>query len=121
MLGVRPPRDAVVSVARAPAPEPLSRALHVAGDRRALTALDLETKGIWTVETRGELLSRGFDGAWSARTIFANREEGHWLCAGECDARKATDELVGCGYGGRVFVLARPPGFGRPEAALPQP
>ena len=35
----------------------------------------------------------------------------------ELDERNATDELVGSGYGGRVFVLAREPGYGLESSA----
>jgi hypothetical protein len=63
------------------------------------------------------LLSRLESGAWSAETIFSDRDKGHWLGVGELDQRNATDELVGSGYGGRVFVLAREPGYGLDSAA----
>jgi hypothetical protein len=63
------------------------------------------------------LLSRLESGAWSAETIFTDRDKGHWLGVGELDQRNATDELVGSGYGGRVFVLAREPGYGLDSAA----
>jgi hypothetical protein len=59
-----------------------------------------------------ELLTRADDGSWSARTIFTDRDRGHWLRRAELDQRNGTDELIGSGYGGRVFVLARPPGYG---------
>jgi len=54
-----------------------------------------------------ELLARDGAGNWSARTLFTDRDRGHWLGVGELDQRNDTDELVGSGYGGRVFVLTR--------------
>lgn len=33
------------------------------------------------------------------------------MCAGELDGRNGTDELVVTGYGGRIVLLARPPGY----------
>lgn len=54
-----------------------------------------------------ELLARDAAGKWSARTLFTDRDRGHWLGTGELDQRNDTDELVGSGYGGRVFVLTR--------------
>lgn len=64
-----------------------------------------------------ELLTRSEDGRWSASTLFSDRDKGHWLGVGELDERNATDELVGSGYGGRVFVLAREPGYGLESSA----
>ncbi len=63
---------------------------------------------------RVDLLSRPPGGAFSVETIFADRDRGHWLDAAELDGRNATDELLGSGYGGRVFLLAREPGYGSP-------
>ncbi len=63
------------------------------------------------------LLARAAEGSWRASTIFTDRDKGHWLGVGELDQRNATDELVGSGYGGRVFVLAREPGYGLDSAA----
>jgi hypothetical protein len=80
-----------------------------------------EELALFGYSARVELLSRGADGSWSVRTIFTDREKGHWLAAGELDGRNSTDELVGSGYGGRVFVLARPAGYGLNGAALSSP
>ncbi len=63
------------------------------------------------------LLARAAEGSWSSSAIFTDRDKGHWLGVGELDQRNATDELVGSGYGGRVFVLAREPGYGLDAAA----
>ncbi|NUP98036.1 MAG: hypothetical protein HUU28_17905, partial [Planctomycetaceae bacterium] len=52
-----------------------------------------------------ELVARDAAGNWSARAIFTDRDRGHWLGVGELDQRNDSDELVGSGYGGRVFVL----------------
>jgi hypothetical protein len=71
-----------------------------------------EEIALFGYSTDVELLTRAADGSWSARTIFTDRDRGHWLRRAELDQRNGTDELVGSGYGGRVFVLARPPGYG---------
>lgn len=54
-----------------------------------------------------EVLARDANSKWSARTLFTDRDRGHWLGVGELDQRNDTDELVGSGYGGRVFVLTK--------------
>ena len=59
-----------------------------------------------------ELLTRR-DTGWSVETIFVDRDKGHWLAAAELDGRNATLEILGSGYGGRIFMLSRPPVFGR--------
>lgn len=64
-----------------------------------------------------ELLT-GRDGKWSAETIFVDDSEGHWISVGELDGRNATDELVCSGFGGRIHLLFRPPGYGRTELAV---
>ena len=58
------------------------------------------------------MLERTQGGTFGATTVFTDREKGHWLCAGELDDRNSTRELVACGFGGRVVVLSRTPGFG---------
>ncbi|MCC7015486.1 MAG: hypothetical protein IT454_23200 [Planctomycetes bacterium] len=80
-----------------------------------------EELAVFGYSARVELLARADDGAWSARTVFSDRDKGHWLAAGEFDERNSTDELLGSGYGGRVFVLARPAGYGRSGAAVSRP
>jgi len=39
------------------------------------------------------------------RTIFRDTDKGHWLIAVDLDGRNGTDELVSCGYSGRVVLL----------------
>lgn len=72
---------------------------------------DRETVAVFGYSGKIELLSRKRKG-WTAETIFIDLDQGHWLEAAELDGRNATDELVGSGYGGRVVMLVRPPGFG---------
>jgi hypothetical protein len=72
----------------------------------------LETVAVFGYSSDVQLLTRRGD-AWSVETIFTDRDRGHWLAAGEFDGRNGTDELVGSGYGGRIFMLAREPGYGR--------
>jgi hypothetical protein len=67
---------------------------------------------IYGYSKRVELLSRRADG-WHAETIFHDIEKGHWLAAAELDGRNNTREIIGTGYGGRIFYLSRPPGYGR--------
>lgn len=53
------------------------------------------------------------DGEWNATTLFTDRDpngtvqRGHYLARVELDGRNDTDELVLCGYSGRVTLLAR--------------
>ena len=56
---------------------------------------------------RVELHSRPPGGAWETELLFVDRDKGHWLCAGEYDARNDTLELFTAGYGGRIVMLAR--------------
>ena len=60
-----------------------------------------------------ELLSRVPGGPWESEVLFTDVDKGHWLATGELDGRNSTDEIVGSGYGGRIFLLSRPPGYGR--------
>ena len=74
---------------------------------------------------RVEMLSRRAT-AWTVETIFRDRDKGHWLAVAELDGRNATDEIVASGFGGRIVMLSRPPGYGRtelfdPEAAADDP
>jgi hypothetical protein len=72
---------------------------------------DVETVAVFGYSREVELLTRGAAG-WSTETLFVDRDKGHWLDAAELDGRNATDELIGSGYAGRVFMLARPPAVG---------
>lgn len=80
---------------------------------------DVETVAVFGYDREVRLLTRAAAG-WSATTIFTDRDKGHWLAAAELDGRNATDELLLSGYGGRIVMLARPPGYGRAqETAAP--
>lgn len=63
-----------------------------------------------------QLLKRTAKG-WTAEDVFEDLDKGHWISVLEADGRNATDELVGSGYAGRVFLLSRPPGYGLAGAA----
>ena len=56
---------------------------------------------------------------WDVETIFTDIDKGHWLEVAELDGRNSTDEILGSGYGGRVFMLSRPPGYGLRVAVDP--
>jgi hypothetical protein len=71
----------------------------------------VETVAVFGYSREVQLLARTPRG-WAVETLFVDRDKGHWLATAELDGRNDTDELIGSGYGGRVFVLARPPGFG---------
>jgi hypothetical protein len=73
---------------------------------------EVESVAIFGYGKEVRLLSRRGDGPWSARTLFVDRDKGHWLAACEVDGRNGTRELVGSGYGGRIFLLSRPVGYG---------
>lgn len=70
----------------------------------------VETIAVFGYSRHVELLSRRA-GQWSATTIFEDREKGHWIATGEVDNRNGTDEIVCSGYGGRIVLLSRPPGY----------
>jgi len=78
----------------------------------------VETVAVFGYSRRVQLLSRRPGGDWTARTIFEDRDKGHWLATGELDGRNATDELIGSGYGARIFLLSRDPGTGLEGAAM---
>jgi hypothetical protein len=67
-----------------------------------------------------QVVSRVPGGPWQVETIFRDAQQGHWLAVGELDGRNGTDELVATGFGGKVVLLARPPGYGLPGAAVPR-
>lgn len=67
-----------------------------------------------------ELLTRR-GARWTAETLFTDRAAGHWLDVIEIDSRNATPEIIGSGYGGRIFMLARPPGYGIDDGAAVRP
>jgi nickel transport system substrate-binding protein len=74
---------------------------------------DVETVAVFGYSKKVELLSRrGDEGPFEAKTIFEDVDRGHWLSTIEIDGRNSTDELIGSGYSGRVFQLARDPGHG---------
>lgn len=78
-----------------------------------------ETVAVFGYSAEVELLTRPADGIgpWDVRTIFTDRDKGHWLAAGEFDGRNSTDELIASGYGGRIVLLSRPPGYGLGDVA----
>ncbi|MCC7170654.1 MAG: ABC transporter substrate-binding protein [Planctomycetes bacterium] len=73
---------------------------------------DEETIAVFGYAAKVQLLSRKRGQPWRAETIFVERDKGHWLAAAELDGRNATDELIASGYGKRVVLLSRPPGYG---------
>jgi len=80
---------------------------------------EVETVAVFGYGKKVELLTRG-DTRWTAETLFEDEDKGHWLCTAEVDGRNATRELVASGFGGRVVLLTRPPGYGRTETAAPR-
>jgi hypothetical protein len=76
-----------------------------------------ETVAIFGYSGRVQLLTAplGELGEWSAELLFEDRtsdgtlHRGHYLSAVELDGRNETEELVLCGYSGRVVLLARTP------------
>lgn len=80
---------------------------------------DMETIAVFGYSRRVELLSRRRgERGFRVETIFEDLDRGHWLEAAEVDGRNATQEIVGSGYAGRVFLLARPPGYGMGDVAV---
>jgi hypothetical protein len=71
----------------------------------------VETLAVFGYSREVKLLTRR-GARWETETLFRDREKGHWLAAAELDGRNGTQELIGSGYGGRIFLLKRPPGYG---------
>lgn len=71
----------------------------------------VETVAVFGYSKKVELLSNRGDG-WRAETVFTDRGKGHWLAVAELDGRNGTHELLACGYGSRIVLLSRPPGYG---------
>ena len=71
----------------------------------------VESIAVFGYSKKVQLLTREERG-WRVETIFEDLDKGHWLAVGELDGRNATDEIILSGYGARVVLLARPPGYG---------
>jgi hypothetical protein len=65
-----------------------------------------------------QLITRLPGQPWRVETIFVDRGKGHWLAVAELDGRNGTQEVIGSGYGGRIFLLSRPPGYGVADIAV---
>ena len=74
----------------------------------------LESVVVFGYSKKVQMLTRRGD-AWELETIFVDRDKGHWITAAELDGRNATHEILASGYGARIVLLSRPPGFGRTE------
>jgi hypothetical protein len=72
---------------------------------------DKETVALFGYDQEVKLLIKEQDG-WRQEILFTDSDKGHWLSAAELDGRNATEEIIGAGYGGRLFMLTRPPGYG---------
>lgn len=81
-----------------------------------IESTEAEEVAIFGYSGRVELLTRNTEG-WSSKTIFEDRDRGHWLSAVEIDDRNSTLELVASGYGGRIVLLSRPVGYGKKDGA----
>ncbi len=51
------------------------------------------------------LVRKAGEDRFSAATIFTDSDKGHWLTAANLDPRNDTDEILICGYSGRVVFL----------------
>lgn len=72
---------------------------------------DGETLVIGGYNQKVQLL-QGNGAGWSATTVFEDTDRIHWLGLAEMDGRNGTDEILVSGYGGRIVLLSRPPGYG---------
>lgn len=72
----------------------------------------VETVAVFGYSKKVHFLSRRGSEPWKVETIFTAADKGHALAVVELDGRNATQEIIGSGYGNRVFMLARPPGYG---------
>lgn len=82
-----------------------------ADDREAFAVYGYD-KAVHVVHRRG-------DEPWQAETVLTTAQKGHWITVGELDGRNGTDELVASGFDGDVILIARPPGYALPGAAVP--
>lgn len=73
---------------------------------------EIESIAVFGYSSEVILLTRKGKGPWKDQVIFEDCDKGHWLGTAELDGRNATRELIGSGYGGRIFMLARPPEYG---------
>lgn len=74
---------------------------------------DLESVAVFGYSAEAVMLTREGE-LWRAETIFVDRDKGHWLSSAELDGRNGTRELLASGFGGRVVLLRRPPGYALP-------
>ncbi|MBI5852721.1 MAG: ABC transporter substrate-binding protein [Planctomycetes bacterium] len=70
-----------------------------------------ECVAVFGYSARVQLLVRKGEGPWHVSDLFTDLDRGHWLDVAELDGRNGTDELIASGYGGRIVLLARPPGY----------
>jgi hypothetical protein len=75
---------------------------------------NVETVAVFGYSRKVQLLTRTPEG-WQVETLFEDLDKGHWLSTAEVDGRNNTRELIASGYSGRITLLSRPPGYGRPE------
>jgi hypothetical protein len=76
----------------------------------------VETVAVFGYSKKVQLLTHSPEG-WKVSTLFEDLDKGHWLAAAELDGRNNTREILASGYSGRIILLSRPPGYGRPELA----
>ena len=78
-----------------------------------------EAVAVYGYDKSVHLIARTADGVASVETIFEAADRGHWLTVGELDGRNGTDELVATGFDGSIVLLAREPGYGLDNVAVP--
>jgi hypothetical protein len=76
-----------------------------------------ETVAVYGYSEKVQVVTRNGD-RWTAESIFKDIDKGHWLAGAEVDGRNGTDEILACGFGGRLVLLSRPPGYGLPGVAV---
>ena len=79
---------------------------------------EAESVAVFGYSGKVQVVTRRPGKAWTAETIFKDRDRGHALAVAELDGRNATREIVGSGYGCRIFLLSRPPGYGLEGVAV---
>jgi hypothetical protein len=77
---------------------------------------DVETVACFGYSGKVQVLTKQND-RWTAETLFVDRDKGHWLTVAEVDGRNNTREIIVSGYGARIVMLYRPPGYGRKVTA----
>lgn len=77
-----------------------------------------EAVAVFGYSKQVQLVSRMPGQVWTVETIYTDADQGHWLSSFEVDGRNGTDEILASGFGGRIVLLSREPGYGLAGVAV---